>query len=128
MNKKIVPLLLALTLVAMIGVPQALAVSHDTPMKKIQKPQMITPTPTPMKKKQEQQMITPIPTPIITPVETPVTTPIETPVETPMVTPVETPVEIPTPPMPIPEFPTLVLPIAAIMGLIALLLYRRENR
>ncbi len=126
MNKKIVPLLLALALVAMIGVPEALAVSQVTPIKKIQEPQMITPIPTPMKKIQEPPMVTPTPTP--TPIVTPVKTPVITPIETPMVTPVETPIITPTPPTPIPEFPALVLPIAAIMGLIALLLYRRENK
>ena len=71
--------------------------------------------------------VTPTPTPVVTTpaVTTPaVTTPVVT---TPAVT---TPAVTPTPeatPVSVPEFPSPVLPVAAVMGLMLLLFYRKRD-
>ncbi|MCX9011366.1 MAG: PEF-CTERM sorting domain-containing protein [Candidatus Methanoperedens sp.] len=77
------------------------------------------------------------PTPTVTATATATATATVTATRTATATPTRTPRETETPertprvtrtptPVPVPEFPTVVLPIAAVMGLVILLLYRRK--
>jgi len=135
MNRKIIPLLLVLTLVALIGVSPGMAYKLQETPEVTPTPtpdEIVTPTPTP------DEIVTPTPTPdeVVTPTPTPdeIVTPTPTPDE--IVTPTPTPDEIVTPtptpdeivtPTPTPVAPGFGLMITLAGLLIVLFLLKRRN-
>ncbi len=123
MNKKIVSVVLLLMVVYLVGIPGVSASWGDGQWEE----KLVRPPHEVVKSDKSQVCCEPKPTETHKPkpTETHAPKPTETCKPTETHTPKPTVTQTPTP---VPEFPSLILPIAAIMGLMMLLIYRRGDK